>query len=53
MDAIYPVTTEQIGKPDPPAPDYVGTYSPPACYKMAAIDELSSGALSVTAFLLN
>ncbi|MFZ2392280.1 hypothetical protein, partial [Rhodoferax sp.] len=26
----------------------VGTYSPPACYKMAAIDELSSGALSVT-----
>lgn len=53
MDATYPVSAEQIGKPDPLAPDYVGTYSPPACYKMTATNELSFGALSVTALLLN
>lgn len=38
MDASYPVSPEQIGQPDPLEPDYVGTYSPPADYKMAAID---------------
>ena len=53
MDATYTVSAEQIGKPDPLAPNYVGTYSPPACYKMAAIYELPAGALSETAFLLN
>lgn len=42
MDAIYPVSTEQIGKPDPLARDYVGTYSPPALYAMAVIDEPSA-----------
>ena len=41
MDAIYPVSTEQIGKPDPLVPGYVGTYSPPALYAMAVIDEPS------------
>ena len=32
MDANYPVSAEQIGQPDPLAPDYVGTYTPQAEY---------------------
>lgn len=32
MYANYTVIAEQIGQPDPLAPDYVGTYSPPPVY---------------------
>ena len=32
MDANYPESAEQIGQPDPLAPDYVGTYTPQAEY---------------------
>jgi hypothetical protein len=39
MNALYPVSTEQIGKPDPLALDYMGTYSPPADYSNTSIDE--------------
>jgi hypothetical protein len=34
MDASYPISTEQIEKPDPLAPNYVGTYSQPPPYQM-------------------
>lgn len=30
----YPLPQEKIGRADPLAPDYVGTYSPPALYKL-------------------
>ena len=32
-ETLYPVQQEKIGKPDPLALGYVGTYSPPADYK--------------------
>ena len=45
-ETLYPVQQEKIGKPDPLALGYVGTYSSPADYRTAAIDEPS--ALDVT-----
>jgi hypothetical protein len=42
MDANYPVSAEQIGQPDPLAPDYVGTYTPQAEYKIAVVAETLS-----------
>lgn len=42
MDANYPMSPEQIGQPDPLAPDYVGTYSPQAEYKIDVIAEALS-----------
>ena len=32
--AIHYVQREKIGRPDPTAPDYVGTYTPPGTYKV-------------------
>ena len=45
-ETLYPVQQEKIGKPDPLALGYVGTYSPPSDYRTAAIDKPS--ALDVT-----
>ena len=33
-EAIYDVQQEKIGPPDPTAPGYVGTYTPPGTYKV-------------------